>query len=1367
MAADPDQPEPTAVPAVSTAPTPLADPAAAPKRRRRRKPKPKTSGEPEGASQPPAREPGAGDHPRREPGRSQRSGGRPRRERDDRSSGDPERPRGERPRGGGRQSPAHRARLIEQRKANAPTLDASSYPDLPVSERREELLEVLAANQVVIVAGETGSGKTTQLPKMLLELGRGIEGQIAHTQPRRIAARTVAERIASELNTELGQTVGYAVRFDDRSGEQTQIRLVTDGLLLAEIQHDPLLRRYDTIVVDEAHERSLNIDFLLGCLHQILPKRPDLKLVITSATIDTERFSNHFSAPDGTPAPVVEVTGRTFPVEVRYREPIDEDGKSIDEADAIAEAVDELLEEGKGDVLVFLSGEREIRDAEEMLRGRIRDKAELLPLYARLSTAEQQRVFKPSGSKPRVVLATNVAETSLTVPGIRSVVDAGMARISRYSARLKVQRLPIEAISQASANQRSGRCGRVAPGVAVRLYAEDEFKQRPEFTDPEVLRTSLASVILRMASLGLGEVEQFPFLDPPDPRQIRDGLNLLHELGAIVAPTGSIELTDLGRRLARLPVDPRLGRMILEADARHCASEVIVLAAALSIQDPRERPADKQEQAQQAHAVFRDDKSDFTTFLNIWTWIQSERRAQSNSQFRKECKARFLHVLRIREWQDLVQTLRRAAKEVGVVLNEEPAESPEIHSALLSGLLSHLGLKDGDTREYMGARGSKFMIGRGSAIQKRQPSWVMAAELVETNRLWARTVAQVDPAEALRMAEHLVRRSYDDPRWDRKRGEVVATERVTLYGLPIVPGRAVSYGRIGSEQSRELFIQKALVEGDWDSRHQFLTVNKDRIADVERIEERVRKRGLLVDDSVLRAFFEERVPKEIVSGAEFDKWWRRNRHSDPELLSYTKDLLLNASMVESVDARDWPTKWRQGDLELDLSYEYEPGTDKDGVTVHVPLKALGQLRPEGFDWLVPGLREELIAGLLRSLPKDQRRQLVPVPELAGQIVRAVKPRSGPIGEIVAKEVVRLRGVRLDPALLDTKNLPGHLRMRFRIEDASGKILADDHDLPTVRKALKPKLREALTEASVSIEQSGLQAWPRVLEPTGDLPKVVALPGTGQAVRAYPTLVDENPAAGPGAGSVGVRVVESKEVQAQNMLAGTRRLLLLLVASPGAAVTKGLGTQAQLALAGVPYGGGAPAVIEDAFGAAVDALLAEAGGPTFELSKFERIAEHVASGVAARTEQILRGAVDVFIAAREVQLTLDGLPTGGELQDARDDVIHQLGLLIHPGWIGSTGGARLPDVVRYLQGHVARLQRAPSQIGVDRDRMRAIHAVEDEIAAKAEALGSAPWPQSMIDAFWLTQELRLIQLSPGVAARGGASAKKVRKLLAGG
>ncbi|MBO9532759.1 MAG: ATP-dependent RNA helicase HrpA [Solirubrobacteraceae bacterium] len=1305
--------------------------------------------------------PAAGERPKPGPGGNGRGRGTPAEGDHAKRTGGNARGRGGQGRGGGdrRRSGQRREQLVEARRARAPQITAASYPpELPVSERREELLEVLRANQVVVVAGETGSGKTTQIPKLLLELGRGIEGQIAHTQPRRIAARSVAERIASELGSELGSAVGYAVRFDDRSGEDTLVRLVTDGLLLAEIQHDPLLRRYDTIVVDEAHERSLNIDFLLGVLHQLLPKRPDLKLVITSATIDTQRFAEHFGSADGTPAPIVEVSGRTYPVEVRYRPPIDEDGNDIDEADAIAEAVDDLLTEGKGDVLVFLSGEREIRDATEMLSGRLGSRAELLPLYARLASAEQQRVFRraPDG-KPRVVLATNVAETSLTVPGIMSVVDAGFARISRYSSRLKVQRLPIEAVSQASANQRSGRCGRIAPGTAVRLYGEEDFNARPEFTDPEVLRTSLASVILRMAALGLGDVEQFPFIDPPDRRQVRDGLNLLHELAAIESASGELKLTDLGHRLARLPIDPRLGRMILEADKLDCASEVIAICAALSIQDPRERPEDKLAQAQQQHAVFADARSDFLTFLNLWQWIQTERRAQTNSAFRKACKARFLHVLRVREWQDLASQLRRSAKEVGIRLNEQPADPAEIHKALLSGLLSHLGLKDGDTREYLGARGSRFMIGRGSSLSRKQPTWVMAAELVETNRLWARTVAQVDPKDALALAEHLVRRTYEEPRWDRKRGEVVATERVSLYGLPIIPGRAVPYGSRGYEESRELFLQKALVEGDWDARHQFMAVNEQRIADVERIEERVRQRGLLVDDAVLRAFFDERVPKDVVSGAQFDRWWRRTRHSEPHLLEYPKDLLLNEAMLGDVDARDWPTLWRQGDLDLRLSYEYEPGTERDGVTVHVPLEALGQIRPDGFDWLVPGLREELVEGLLRTLPKEQRRALVPVPELAQQVVRAVKPRSGPIGEVVAAEVLRLRGVRLDPALLDPKGLPGHLQIRFRVESPEGKTLADDHDLDAVRKQLRPKLQARLTEQAAVVERSGLVDWPEI-DSAGNLPKVVALPGTGQSVRAYPTLVDEYEA-------VGVRVVPTQEEQALQMHAGTRRLLLLQLPSPAKAVLKQLTSRQQLVLAGAPYAGGAPAVLDDAAACAVDALMADAGGAVFERAAYEALRTRVGAGLVERTVRVARDAAAALEAAGRAQDALDQLPVGGDLQEARDDIAHQLGLLIHEGFLAATGATHVHALQRYFDGMVQRLGRLPTQIPVDRDRMHAIHAMEDELAAAAEALGpNAPWPPHLTAAFWAIQELRLVQLAPGVRAEGGPSAKKVRRLI---
>src|SRR3954453_8213877 len=702
-----------------------------------------------------------------------------------------------------------------------PCASISYPPELPVSEHREELKRAIAENQVVVVAGETGSGKTTQLPKRCLELGREA---IVHTQPRRLAARTVSQRIADELGVRLGGLGGYAGRFNDRTSPDPRLRLVTDGLLLAEIQRDPLLRRYDTVIVDEAHERSLNIDFLLGCLKRILPQRPDLKLIITSATIDPDRFSRHFGD-----APVIEVSGRTFPVETRYR-PL----READQVDAIGDAIAELGREGPGDVLVFLSGEREIRETAEALGGRFGDRMEILPLYARLSHADQQRIFRPHRGR-RVVLATNVAETSLTVPGIHYVVDPGTARISRYSARLKGRRLPIEPVSQASADQRKGRCGRVAAGVCIRLYDEEDFEARPAFTDPEILRTNLASVILQMAALRLGDGEDFPFLDPPDRRQIRDGIALLQELGAL---DSDAKLTQVGRRLAQLPLDPRLARMVLEAGRLGCATEVIVIAAALSIQDPRERPADAQQEADAAHARFAGEGSDFLAFLRLWEYLGEQQRELSGSAFRRRCKAEFLHVLRIREWQDLVEQLRRAARSAQIPRNQTPAEPDELHRALLAGLLSHAGLRDPDGREFTGARGARFSLWPGSELARRPPSWVVVAELVETSRLWGRTAARIDPAWIEPIAGHLVRRTYSEPRWDRRRGSVVATERVTLYGLPVVEARTVPYGRIDPELARELFIRRALVERDWDTRHAFFAENGRLLAEVDALEDR-------------------------------------------------------------------------------------------------------------------------------------------------------------------------------------------------------------------------------------------------------------------------------------------------------------------------------------------------------------------------------------------------------------------------------------------------------------------------------------------------------------------------------------------------
>jgi len=1227
-------------------------------------------------------------------------------------------------------------------------------PELPVSQRRDELLEAIGAHQVVVVAGETGSGKTTQLPKICLELGRGVRGTIAHTQPRRIAARSVAERIADELGVPLGEAVGYAVRFSDRSKADTLVRLMTDGLLLAEIQHDKLLRRYDTIIVDEAHERSLNIDFLLGYVKSILPRRPDLKLVITSATIDPQRFAAHF----GPDVPVVEVSGRTYPVEVRYRPVGDPDAPDAgdpdrDRIDAIGDAVDELLRERRGDVLVFLSGEREIRDTAEALEGRFRD-IEILPLYARLSSAEQQRVMSspPARSGRRVVLATNVAETSITVPGIRSVVDPGTARISRYSARLKVQRLPIEPISQASADQRKGRCGRLEAGVCIRLYDEEDFLERPRFTDPEILRTNLASVILQMAAIGLGPIEDFPFLDPPDRRQIRDGVNLLTELGALDGD----RLTPLGRRLAQLPVDPRLGRMVLEAGPLGCADEVIVIAAALSIQDPRERPAGNdpaRPQADQLHARFRDEHSDFTAILNLWRYLGDRQRELSGNQFRRLCRDEYVHFLRVREWQDLVGQLRAAARGVDVTINRRPAEPEQVHVALLSGLLSHVGVRDERRpREYAGARGTRFTLWPGSGIARRPPAWVMVAELVETSRLFGRTAARIEPSWVEPLAGHLLKRSYSEPRWDRRRAAVVATERVTLYGLPIVAGRTVAYGRIDPVLSRDLFIRRALVEGEWDARHRFLAENRALVEEVERMEERARRRDILVDDQVLYDFFDARIPQDVVSGRHFDRWWRDARRRDPTLLTYPRELLIRPEAAAALDDAGRPGTWRQGELELALTYRFEPGSAHDGVTVHIPLRLLGEVRDQGFDWLVPAFRLELVTELLRSLPKDARRRLVPMPDVAAQVVERLRPRRGPIVAQVAAALGELRGVQVAPEDFDTTGLPPHLRMTFRVEDEDGGVLAEGQELEAVRAQLRPRLQAELGAASAGLERSGLRAWT-----IGELPREVSLPGTGGAVRAYPALVDEG-------SSVGVRVLDSVAAQQAAMWAGTRRLLLLTIPSPAKWVTGRLSSSAQLTLATAPHGS-VGEVVEDATVAAVDELLAEAGGPAWDEAGFAALRDRVAGSLAETTLRVMGDVVAVLDARREAQRALDEVSIATP-QESRLDVARQLGRLVYPGFVARTGSRRLPDVARYLEAAARRIERLPSQPGVDVDRMRVIHELESLYRAKLDGLpeGAAPSP-ALREVPWLLEELRVASFAQGVGVKAGVSAKRVRRAIA--
>ncbi len=1215
---------------------------------------------------------------------------------------------------------------VRRRRASVP--EVSYPPQLPVSARRDDLLAAIRDHQVIVVAGETGSGKTTQLPKLCLELGRGVRGAIAHTQPRRIAARTVAQRIADELDVPLGGAVGYAVRFDDRGSRDTLVRLVTDGLLLAEIRRDPLLRRYDTVIVDEAHERSLNIDFLLGCLHRILPRRPDFKLIITSATIDPERFSEHFGG-----APIVEVSGRTYPVEVRYRPPR-EDQEPLD---ALADTVEELLTERDGDVLAFFSGEREIRDAAELLTGRLGPGVEVLPLYSRLAAAEQQKVFgrKRSRQPRRVVLATNVAETSLTVPGIRFVVDTGLARISRYSTRLKVQRLPIEPISRASADQRKGRCGRLADGICVRLYSEEDFNARPEFTDPEVLRTNLASVILQMASLGLGDVEAFPFLEAPDRRQVRDGVALLHELRAL-DPSAAEPLTPLGRKLAWLPIDPRFGRMVLEADRLDCAREVIVIAAALSIQDPRERPAEQRAQADQLHARFTDKASDFLAYLNLWGYVRSLGDELSRSQLRKRCKAEFLHYLRIREWQDLVAQLEQSAREVGLTLNEAPAEGSQIHGALLSGLLSHLGMKDARTREYTGARGAKFAIFPGSALARRGPSWVMVAELVETTRLWGRTAASVDVKQVEPLAEHLVKRSYGEPRWDRGRAAVVAPEQVTLYGLPIVGSRTVQYGRIDPAAARELFIRRALVEGDWDQRHAFMREDERRVEEVEVLEARARRRDLLASEATRAAFFDERVPQDIVTGRQFDRWWKQARQTQPTLLDYPRDMLIEGEVAPN--DRDRPARWIQGELELALSYRFDPGSPADGVTVHIPLASLGAVRDAGFEWLVPALRSELVVALLRTLPKRLRTPLVPIPDTATALLAGVTPRSGPLLEALAAAIERTRRVRIEPGDWSLDALPAHLRMTFSVEDQDGTVLASGQSLDALRDELRPRLTAHLERARPGLVRHGMRSFD-----IPSLPKTVTLPG---GLSAFPALVDEGDA-------VGVRVCETAGEQALTMARGTRRLLRLVIPSPRAWVTGQLGMQLTLTLASAPHGT-LDAAIEDATDAALNALIQSGGGPAWDAEAFAALREHVRGNLRPTTLEALVALGAILEAAAAVRDRLDTLPATAVLGPAREDVARQLGRLVYPGMLTGTGLARLSDVERYLRAAAQRLERLPSRVAVDRERMATIHGLEAQAAGRS-------------DAMWLIEEVRVAQLAPGAMVRPGATVKRVREALAVG
>ena len=1241
------------------------------------------------------------------------------------------------------QQQIEQARLrVEQRKSAVQ--NPIVFPEsLPVSQRKVEIQKLLSEHQVIVVAGETGSGKTTQLPKMCLELGFGNLGMIGHTQPRRIAARSVAARIAEELETELGGLVGYKVRFNDQISDDTQIKLMTDGILLAEIQNDRFLNQYSCLIIDEAHERSLNNDFILGYLKQLLPRRRDLKLIITSATIDVERFSKHFNN-----APIIEVSGRTYPVEVRYRPVVEEDDQ--DQLQGILNAVDELQAEGRGDILIFMKGEREIRDTAEALQKQNLKHTEILPLFARLSVQEQNKIFHPSGLN-RIVLATNVAETSLTVPGIKYVIDPGTARISRYSYRTKVQRLPIEPISQASANQRKGRCGRVSEGICIRLYSEEDFNSRPEFTDPEILRTNLASVILQMTALGLDDIEAFPFVDAPDKRHIQDGIKLLEELGAFeMVRTKAGEkrqLTAAGRQLSQLPVDPRLAKMLLTAVSQGSLHEVMIIVSALSIQDPRERPQETQQASDEKHRRFADKKSDFLAFLNLWRYVQEQQKELSKNQFRRQCQKDFLNYLRIREWQDIYHQIRLTVREMGLPINSEKAEYQQIHTALLSGLLSHIGLKEEEKQQYLGTRNAHFAIFPNSVLFKKQPKWVMAAELVETSKLWGRMVAEIEPEWIEPLAEHLIKKSYSEPRWSKSRGAVIADEKVTLYGVPIVAARPVNYGAIDPTVSREIFIQSALVEGDWNTKHKFFKKNQQLICEIEELEHKSRRRDILVDDRTLFEFYDQRIGTEVVSQKHFDTWWKKAQQKDPELLNFERSFLINDD-AEKVSKLDFPNFWHQGNLKLKLTYQFEPGTDADGVTVHIPLPLLNQVEMTGFDWQIPGLREELIIALIKSLPKSYRRNFVPAPNYAQAFLSRAVPLEKPLLDTLIYELRRMTGVTVEAEQWNWEQIPSHLKMTFRVVDENGKKIAESMNLDELKFSLKDRVQESISAvADDGIEQSGLHIWS-----FADLPQCYEQKQRGFSVKAFPAIVDEKDA-------VGIKLFETEFEQAVAMQQGLRRLLLLNVPSPIKYLHEKLPNKAKLGLYFTPFGRVLD-LIDDCIACAVDKLITDFGGFVWDEAGFEKLRDFVRENLNQVTVDIAQKVEQILTLTYQLNQRLKG-KMDFTMAFALSDIKSQLAGLVYQGFVQKSSYDRLPDLQRYLQAVDKRIDKLAQDVNRDRAAMLRVEQVQQayqQLLAKLPK--SKPISDEVAGIRYMIEELRVSLFAQQLGTKYPVSDKRV-------
>jgi len=1243
--------------------------------------------------------------------------------------------------------------LAAARRVSMPVI---RYPDLPVSEHKDEIGRAIEANQVVIVAGETGSGKTTQIPKICLELGRGVKGIIGHTQPRRLAARTVANRIAEELDTQLGDKVGFKIRFSDQASDQTLIKLMTDGILLAEIQSDRFLNQYDTIIIDEAHERSLNIDFILGYFKQLLPKRPDLKLIITSATIDPERFSKHFDN-----APIIQVSGRTYPVEMRYR-PIEDHDDDIDQVQSIIRAAEELGRESQGDILVFLSGERDIRDTAEALKKRDFRATEILPLYARLSSAEQNKIFQPHGLR-RIVLATNVAETSLTVPGIKYVIDPGTARISRYSYRTKVQRLPIESISQASANQRAGRCGRVSEGICIRLYSEDDFNLRAEFTDPEILRTNLASVILQMLSLGLGSIGDFPFVQPPDNRFINDGFRLLEELQATHKLKGHVALTTIGRQIARLPVDPRYARMVIESGKLGSVSEIIVIAAGLSIQDPKERPQDKRQQADQAHAEFSHKESDFLSLFNLWSTFKEQQKALTNNQLRKWCRANFVNYLRMREWQDIVSQLKKAIVDIDYRLNKEPASYIATHTAILSGLLSHIGFKDKD-REFLGARSSKFSIFPGSPLSKKSPKWCMVAELVETSKLFGRMAAKIEPEWIEPLASHLVKYQHSEPHWSKKRGSVQGFEKVLLFGLPIVAQRNIEYSRVDQPLCRDLFVREALVNGDSRLNLEFLKYNQQIVSEVELLEEKSRRRDILVDEDDLVTFYDEKIPQHICTDSGLTKWWKNLNSTIKATLKFDPNSL-QKQQATHVNELNYPQTWQQGNLTMSLTYCFEPNQIDDGVSLILPLPLLNQIHEQGFDWLIPGFRHELIVALIKSLPKRLRRNFVPAPNFADACIVDLsdKDKKGkPISllEAVSTKLFRMTGVEVPIEEWQTDNLPAHLIFNFKVVDLDGKLLLQGRDLLSLKNNLQGKVTQTLQQtAKPDIEQKDIVDWT-----IGELQTEFVDKSLGYEMKAYPALVSEK-------ASVSVKLFESKSVADSNHRLGLRKLIRLNIPSPVKYLQDKLPNKAKLGLYFNPFGQ-IQALIDDCIDAGIDAEIdsfieknsiktaqdIRSQSTYSELREFVR--EHINESVLTIAKKVEVG----LTTAHGVQKRLKGnVPLN--MISAHGDIKQHLNSLVFPGFVAAIGLPKLDDWNRYVKGINRRLEKLA--IDPNKDRLHQIN-LEKVVKLYSASLQKIPEgkekPAELLEVKWMIEELRISFFAQQLGTSAPISVKRIENHL---